>query len=154
MKTHISFKSVSNGQVSLMLSPTQQELTSTREENIYDQISLFWKPFHLDWKSHISNVLQNEHLVSCKICKKYFSSESSPFTHMRIHAIYTYSCPLCQRKFIDKDQLEVHMLRHEGKRFFSCSRCDMYCIRKEEVQQHLACHASDNLKNISLDKAV
>ncbi|CAK8684418.1 unnamed protein product [Clavelina lepadiformis] len=36
----------------------------------------------------------------------------------------------------------------------SDEKCDMSCIRKEEVQQHLACHASDNLKNISLDKAV
>ncbi|XP_076800284.1 uncharacterized protein LOC143445226 isoform X2 [Clavelina lepadiformis] len=150
MKSHISKKSVSNGQVSLMLSPTQQELTSTGEGNNYHQMSLFRKPFHFDWKSHnpILNVLQNEHLVSCKICKKYFSSESSLFTHMRIHAIYTYSCPLCQRKFIEKDQLEVHIFRHEGKRLFSSSLCDMSSIRKEEVKQHLACHASDNLENV------
>ncbi|CAK8693892.1 unnamed protein product [Clavelina lepadiformis] len=150
MKAHISKKSVSNGQVSLMLSPKLQEFTSTGEGNNYHQMSLFRKPFHFDWKSHnpILNVLQNEHLVSCKICKKSFSSESSLFTHMRMHAIYTYSCPLCERKFIEKDQLEVHMLRHEGKRLFSCSICNMSSIRKEEIQQHLACHASDNLNNI------
>ena len=55
MKMHISEKSGSNGQVSFTLSPTQQKVTSTGEENACHQISLSGKPFHSDRKSHILN---------------------------------------------------------------------------------------------------
>ncbi|XP_030748910.1 zinc finger protein 774-like isoform X1 [Sitophilus oryzae] len=54
-----------------------------------------------------------------------------------------YSCDLCDKSFLLKQLLELHLKNHERIRKFSCSSCDSKFYTKYDLAQHCRNHCQD-----------
>ena len=62
----------------------------------------------------------------CKQCGKEYGRPQTLRGHVKtVHEGFRFKCTKkdCNEEFIRKDQLNVHMLEHEGKFKFICSIC-------------------------------
>ena len=49
----------------------------------------------------------------------------------------TFTCGVCQKRFIWKDNLDRHERKHNNDNFFPCSECELLYRRKDNLNHHL-----------------
>lgn len=102
--------------------------------------------YHMQ-KSHnfaVRNSRGTEAAFACSYCPKIFRFKTSRRAHeIRYHTFeFEFSCEICEKKFVDKYQLNDHRQRHaEGKRpNLRCEICKEYFTRKALLAKHLSTH--------------
>ncbi|KAH8318515.1 hypothetical protein KR067_006771 [Drosophila pandora] len=81
----------------------------------------------------------------CEYCGKMFQNQAGlthhRFTH-RANLQLPFPCevPGCSLRFQTKQKLEVHMLRHNGIKNFSCPYCGLRKTTKNELRLHINFH--------------
>lgn len=76
----------------------------------------------------------------CEFCHVRFKSYSGMKAHKIKHTGSLFQCSVCDKKFISKHTLEVHIQRHIGEKQFSCSQCPMRFVTRAEVRVHASTH--------------
>ena len=74
------------------------------------------------------------------MCFKQFTSKYTLQQHVQVeHKDKMYACTYddCKEDFKHKDQLEVHLMKHEGKFKFECTICKKGFYQKAHFTGHL-----------------
>lgn len=81
-------------------------------------------------------------LCICQVCSKTFKSNRNLYDHLRrVHSkIKRHQCNYCDKKFVDKYMLKVHLRYHTGLRPYQCKLCDKSFIRSDGLKEHMATH--------------
>lgn len=91
----------------------------------------------------------------CTVCGKKFPLNNNLVKHMRRHegtlhftynlcdflqtfsGIKDFHCHLCEKKFVEKIDLQSHLLSHSNERNFSCHICFIEYKKRETLRRHL-----------------
>ena len=100
-------------------------------------------------KQNVKMHLESAHTVQkyvCKQCGKEYGRPQTLRGHVKtVHKGFRFKCTKkdCNEEFIWKDQLNVHMLEHEGKYKFICSICSKGYNHKGNFESHLNTHLGE-----------
>ncbi|XP_076628953.1 uncharacterized protein LOC143345562 isoform X12 [Colletes latitarsis] len=75
----------------------------------------------------------------CKICNKYFRTESNMLNHSKLHG-QRYSCDYCGKSFKDKYLVRIHLRMHTGEKPFECKICFKRYARASGLKLHMIAH--------------
>ncbi|CAH2108953.1 unnamed protein product [Euphydryas editha] len=100
--------------------------------------------------------LQDEHLVEIKNEKTDVNSECSEFDQNGANSDTDgsleleenieerdYQCETCSYRCFTKNELKVHMIKHNGERIFECTVCKKSYARKKTLREHMRIHNND-----------
>ncbi|XP_041664755.1 gastrula zinc finger protein XlCGF57.1-like [Cheilinus undulatus] len=96
-----------------------------------------------------SNFLQNKDIaVSNTKCNTSSSSECAPSLRKKKRQKKQkderpFICSVCGKRYVGKNNLNQHMLRHSGEKKFSCSVCEKSFIGKVEMVRHMRVHTDE-----------
>ncbi|KAL5235594.1 hypothetical protein ACI65C_003004 [Semiaphis heraclei] len=84
----------------------------------------------------------NQKTYDCKSCLKQFSHNNSLLRHSKIHRVKNkYSCHHCQRSYIRKDSLIVHLRsKHTGEKPYQCHICKKEFYENNVLVRHMMTH--------------
>ncbi|KAJ6643493.1 Gastrula zinc finger protein XlCGF57.1 [Pseudolycoriella hygida] len=54
-----------------------------------------------------------------------------------------FSCDVCGKRFLVKQQVTSHMITHTGKKPFACDECEMRFPRPWQLRQHKGTHSGE-----------
>ncbi|XP_031332750.1 gastrula zinc finger protein XlCGF52.1-like isoform X2 [Photinus pyralis] len=78
----------------------------------------------------------------CEVCSKTFKSNRNLNDHLRrVHTKEKkHTCSYCDKKFVDRYMLSVHIRCHTGVRPYQCNFCKKSFIRSDGLKEHIAIH--------------
>ncbi|XP_063930713.1 zinc finger protein 675-like isoform X1 [Zophobas morio] len=78
----------------------------------------------------------------CEVCSKIFKSNRNLNDHLRRthRKEKNHQCTRCDKKFVDRYRLTVHMRCHTGVKPYVCRLCDKAFIRSDGLKDHMATH--------------
>ncbi|CAB3261118.1 unnamed protein product [Arctia plantaginis] len=81
----------------------------------------------------------------CNVCEKSFDRRYTLSRHMKRDHLEErdYQCELCSYKCFTKNELRVHMVKHNGERIYECSVCKKAYARKKTLKEHMRIHNND-----------
>lgn len=80
----------------------------------------------------------------CKICKKQCADEVEYKMHRKTHTIEKpHQCSMCGTAFTTKRNLEIHILKHDGKFQYECVPCNKRFYMKIHYNHHMCQNHSD-----------
>ncbi|CDW91474.1 zinc finger and btb domain containing 48 [Stylonychia lemnae] len=84
---------------------------------------------------------KNKHFP-CDKCGKILTSPKNYKRHIikRHYNIHRYSCPICERPFAKKGNLNVHLRVHSGETPYTCGTCGKFFKNKANMRDHLKRH--------------
>ena len=90
--------------------------------------------------------------IRCSECNWTTSSEQHLYFHRKtLHPDHRpHQCPLCEKCFAKKCNLQAHALVHTGERPFQCSECDSRFTRKGDLDRHSIIHGGERPYGCSL----
>ena len=97
-------------------------------------------------KQNLRKHIDARHTVckfACKLCQKVYSRPQGLRSHVRsIHEGVHYKCTYqdCDESFKHKDQLNIHILGHQGKFMYICSICSHGYNHKGNFESHQNSH--------------
>lgn len=86
---------------------------------------------------------QNYIVYNCKICGKTFSQGLDYEKHMNCHYGKTYPCEHCERSFITRRELKLHLFNHSGTKPFICDTCGKQFKEKRPLLEHIRIHTGE-----------
>ncbi|XP_055629598.1 gastrula zinc finger protein XlCGF57.1 isoform X2 [Toxorhynchites rutilus septentrionalis] len=85
-----------------------------------------------------------ENPYGCEKCEKSFVSKYRLRVHIRTHTgERPLSCPHCSKAFKDPTTLQQHIRTHTGERPYSCPHCPNAFKQASTLQQHIRTHTGD-----------
>ncbi|KAJ8951196.1 hypothetical protein NQ314_007697 [Rhamnusium bicolor] len=80
----------------------------------------------------------------CEMCPKVFKSSRNLSDHLRrAHSKEKkHQCSYCDKKFVDRYMMMVHVRTHTGVRPYKCKLCDKAFIRSDSLKEHMVTHGS------------
>eukprot|EP00834_Sanchytrium_tribonematis_P007666 NODE_730_length_4371_cov_0.467228.p2 type:complete len:444 gc:universal NODE_730_length_4371_cov_0.467228:750-2081(+) len=73
-------------------------------------------------RNEVKKVKSNDHC--CPICEKCFSRKSDINRHLKTHSgVKPFKCKYCSKSFAQKSGLTVHTRTHTGEKPYACSYC-------------------------------
>lgn len=81
-------------------------------------------------------------LCVCEVCSKTFKSNRNLNDHLRrVHTKEKkHQCSYCDKKFVDRYMLRVHVRCHTGVRPYQCTFCEKTFIRSDGLKEHITTH--------------
>lgn len=81
----------------------------------------------------------------CNVCDKSFDRRYTLSRHMKRDHLEErdFQCEMCSYKCFTKNELRVHMVKHNGERIFECSVCKKSYARKKTLKEHMRIHNND-----------
>ncbi|XP_041968146.1 zinc finger protein 287-like isoform X2 [Aricia agestis] len=81
----------------------------------------------------------------CNVCDKTFDRRYTLSRHMKRDHLdeRDFECQICSYKCFTKNELRVHMVKHNGERIFECSVCKKSYARKKTLREHMRIHNND-----------
>ncbi|XP_075989513.1 uncharacterized protein LOC142985306 [Anticarsia gemmatalis] len=81
----------------------------------------------------------------CNVCEKSFDRRYTLSRHMKRDHLEErdYQCEMCSYKCFTKNELRVHMVKHNGERIYECSVCKKSYARKKTLKEHMRIHNND-----------
>ena len=81
----------------------------------------------------------------CRYCDATYRKNNHRKKHENTRHIRNYSakCPVCGKKFLDRQHLKVHSVVHTKERRFSCTVCDMRFTQSSSLARHKKIHTED-----------
>lgn len=81
----------------------------------------------------------------CNVCDRTFERRYTLSRHMKRDHLEErdYQCELCSYKCFTRNELRVHMVKHNGARIFECSVCKKSYARKKTLKEHMRIHNND-----------
>lgn len=81
----------------------------------------------------------------CNVCDKSFDRRYTLSRHMKRDHLEErdYQCEMCSYKCFTKNELRVHMVKHNGERIYECSVCKKSYARKKTLKEHMRIHNND-----------
>ncbi|KAJ8705687.1 hypothetical protein PYW08_012733 [Mythimna loreyi] len=81
----------------------------------------------------------------CNVCDKSFDRRYTLSRHMKRDHLEErdFQCETCSYKCFTKNELRVHMIKHNGERIFECSVCKKSYARKKTLKEHMRIHNND-----------
>lgn len=92
------------------------------------------QPIHFETVNHIVPFKFGQKDLSCALCPKQFDYSKHLFEHMNKH-FPNYTCPECNRCFINLRSLRTHLVRHKTGTFV-CSFCSKIFDTKIKMMEH------------------
>ncbi|CAG9792138.1 unnamed protein product [Diatraea saccharalis] len=99
---------------------------------------------------HINTVhkhIQSDVLYSCPLCLKTFVNRQNLKRHVKVqHTLKNYFiCDICKISFKKKNQLRAHMYQHTGIKSFICEICpNKGFVTLYDKKRHMRCHKTYN----------
>lgn len=82
-------------------------------------------------------------LYLCELCDKVFLTRHVLWYHTLKHKEPNVTCSVCGKKLSSKYNLELHMLRHAGKKMHACELCSMRFTTSGAKAAHLRIHKKE-----------
>ncbi|XP_072518961.1 uncharacterized protein [Salminus brasiliensis] len=102
-----------------------------------DYLSLHMRNVHLSEGNEKEIKAKPSKPFKCNVCEKAFITRTSLEVHVRVHTGVTpFTCSICQRKFKQSSQMNAHMRTHSGEKPHACDVCGMKFLRKNYVRIH------------------
>ncbi|XP_050359874.1 gastrula zinc finger protein XlCGF26.1-like [Nymphalis io] len=81
----------------------------------------------------------------CNVCEKSFERKYMLSMHMKRDHLdeRDFQCELCSYTCFTKNELKVHMIKHNGERIFECTVCKKSYARKKTLREHMRIHNND-----------
>ncbi|XP_072518964.1 uncharacterized protein [Salminus brasiliensis] len=105
--------------------------------NRTDYLSLHMRNVHLSEGNEKEIKAKPSKPFKCNVCEKAFITRTSLEVHIRVHTGVTpFTCSICQRKFKQSSQMNAHMRTHSGEKPHACDVCGIKFSRKYHVRIH------------------
>lgn len=90
----------------------------------------------------------------CDTCEKTFKAPAGLRRHKyKNHTTVEkrFACTICDKAFVEKDKLKMHINVHTGEKPFKCNMCDFRCAFSGNLSKHKKTHSSKvvNLLDLS-----
>ena len=84
----------------------------------------------------------------CDYCNKVFMVKYSMQLHILRHMkIKMVECEFCKKKFLKKSCLQRHLYTHTGVKPFVCGKCNIGFVRKNDYESHIVTHFGEKRYN-------
>ncbi|KAL1380507.1 hypothetical protein pipiens_014143 [Culex pipiens pipiens] len=84
-----------------------------------------------------------DELYLCELCDALFLTRHVLWYHTLKHKEPNVTCSVCGKKLSSKYNLELHMLRHTGKKMHACELCSMRFTTSGAKAAHLRIHKKE-----------
>ena len=87
----------------------------------------------------------NDKPLLCSICSKRFKDEKAFYYHTKRHqGLLDFKCPECGQCFVEKSQLNGHILRiHTSTNNYKCDQCNTDFKTKGQLTVHMTHHTGE-----------
>lgn len=80
----------------------------------------------------------------CEICNKFFVSKSYLNVHLKIHKnIRDFICTVCEKAFLTSKDLKIHLTMHTGEKKILCEICGKSFARRDTLRAHTRAHTGE-----------
>jgi len=83
---------------------------------------------------------------TCFFCLRVISNRKQLREHQftsHFKNVGEFTCPICSKLFIYRQQLKDHLISHSDTRQFVCKLCGLTCKRKSHLQKHMVTHVKE-----------
>lgn len=90
-------------------------------------------------KTHMKTHTGEGQRASCPVCRKRFRKQASVIAHMKSHRDKPFSCSVCERSYMDRGDLTLHLAHIH----FLCPFCEEQLCNKAALKEHVKSHVRD-----------
>lgn len=85
----------------------------------------------------------NQHLLTCRVCYKVFTTLEGLRCHKRLHTGSMFKCKVCDKEYTRQNHLARHELTHVKRKIHVCKICNKTLTRFEHLKRHLTIHLKE-----------
>lgn len=85
----------------------------------------------------------NQHLLTCRVCYKVFTTVEGLRCHKRLHTGSMFKCKVCDKEYTRQNHLARHELTHVKRKVHVCKICNKTLTRFEHLKRHLTIHLKE-----------
>lgn len=85
----------------------------------------------------------NQHLLTCRVCYKVFTTLEGLRCHKRLHTGSMFKCKICDKEYTRQNHLARHELTHVKRKIHVCKICNKTLTRFEHLKRHLTIHLKE-----------
>ncbi|KAL7299777.1 hypothetical protein TKK_0007523 [Trichogramma kaykai] len=78
--------------------------------------------------------------LKCHLCNKEYTSRKGLLRHLQVHEGKKYLCDMCPQKFSRREDLKLHVAKHNMIKPYKCPRCPKRFIKEEQLNNHITRH--------------
>lgn len=82
----------------------------------------------------------NPKVAICDHCGRCFKSKMSVEKHLTLYHNLESQCDICQQKFVDQNDLRLHLKCHRRGTFYYCDLCQFKAVRLLSIKNHKTKH--------------